>query len=239
MALGIAALVGLNGLRATVGDAVEAQARRLLGADLRLASRAPLDAATESIVAALTKLEGSAEARVTRFGSMALATRSERTRLVDVQAVSGGFPVYGNVRTEPPGLWAELQTADRAALVDRSLLIQLDARVGDALALGRARFRITGAIARAPGTYGLRTEVAPRVYIARRYVEETQLVQSGSLVDHLVYLRAAEAPLRRWLDAHRKAVESARVRVQTVAGYQEDLTESFGALTRYLGLVGG
>ena len=33
-------------------------------------------------------------------------------------------------------------------------------------------------------------------------------------------------------------LEDARVRTQTVAGYQEDMSDSFGSLTRYLGLVG-
>ncbi len=238
MALGIAALVGLHGLRATVSDAVDAQSRRLMGADLRLASRAPLDASLEAVVSQLSDLEGSAAARVTRFGSMALATRSGRTRLVDVQAVAAGFPFYGTVRTEPPGLWAQLQDADHVALVDGSLLVQLDARVGDALTLGEARFRVAGAITRAPGSFGVRTQVAPRVFIARRYVAETALVRPGSLVDHLVYLRAAEEPLRRWLGTHRKTLAGARVRVQTVAGYQKELTGTFGVLTRYLGLVG-
>ena len=238
MALGIAALVGLHGLRTTVSDAVDAQSRRLMGADLRLASRAPLEASIEVVVSQLTKLEGSDAARITRFGSMALATRSGRTRLVDVQAVAAGFPFYGTVRTEPPGLWAQLQDADHVALVDSSLLVQLDARVGDALTLGEARFRVAGAITRAPGSFGVRTQVAPRVFIARRYVAETALVRPGSLVDHLVFLRAAEEPLRRWLEAHRETLAGARVRVQTVAGYQKELTSTFGVLTRYLGLVG-
>jgi putative ABC transport system permease protein len=238
MALGIATLVGLHGLRATVRDAVAAQSQRLLGADLRLESRTPFDAEIEALVSELTGGDASASSRITRFGSMALAQRSGRTRLVDVQGVEGGFPFYGEVRTEPPGLWAGLQAADHAALVDASLLVQLDTRVGDSLALGHARFRIAGTITRAPGTFGLRTQVAPRVFIARSAVEETGLVQRGSLVDHLLYLRAARQPLARWLEAHRKTVESARIRVQTVAGYRRDLNRTFGTLTGYLGLVG-
>ena len=238
MALGIAGLVGLHGLRATVRDAVDAQSRRLLGADLRLATRAPLDASVEALIAKLVDGERGDTAHVTRFASMALTPRSGRTRMVDVRGMQGAFPFYGEVRTEPPGLWAELAGADHAALVDRSLLVQLDARVGDELTLGRARFRVRGTITRAPGTFGLGTQIAPRVFIARRYVEETGLVQRGSLVEHMVYLRAAEASRRTWLHNHRETLAAAGVRVQTVASYQKDLTRTFGALTRYLGLVG-
>jgi len=43
MALGIAALVALQGTRNTVSDAVAARSRNLLGADIRLESRAPFE----------------------------------------------------------------------------------------------------------------------------------------------------------------------------------------------------
>ncbi len=238
MALGIAALVGLHGVRETVRDAVDAQARLLLGGDLRLESRSPFSDETLALVARLTGDAADAEGRITRFGSMALVPRSGRTRLVDVQAVDGGFPLHGEVVTEPTGLWSTLQTRPDRALVDPSLLIQLDARVGDALTLGEARFEIAGTVLRAPGTFGLRTQVAPRVFIARGRVGDTGLLQQGSLVDHLLYLKADDSRLRGWLAEHRATLESARVRLQTVSGYQDGLNQSFGALTRYLGLVG-
>ncbi len=238
MALGIAALVGLHGVRETVRDAVDAQARRLLGGDLRLESRSGFSTESEALVALLTGGRPDAEGRITRFGSMALVPRSGRTRLVDVQAVDGGFPLHGEVVTSPTGLWPTLQSRPDHALVDPSLLIQLDARVGDALTLGEARFEIVGTVLRAPGTFGLRTQVAPRVFIPRGSVEATGLLQQGSLVDHLLYLKADAARLRRWLEEHRASLEAERVRIQTVSGYQQGLNQSFGALTRYLGLVG-
>jgi putative ABC transport system permease protein len=63
-------------------------------------------------------------------------------------------------------------------------------------------------------------------------------VQAGSLVDHLLYVRADEARLRPWPERQRETLVAARVRLQTVAGYEESLSRSFGTLSRYLGLVG-
>jgi putative ABC transport system permease protein len=235
MAIGIAVVVGLHALRATVRDAVDLQSQGLLGADLRLASRAPLE---DDVLARLDRLGPDALSTITRFGSMALAERTGRTRLVDVQAIEGGYPFYGVILTEPPERWALLQHAEHEALVDPSLLIQLDARVGDTLVLGESRFRIAGEIRKAPGSFGLQTQVAPRVFIAKRYLEETGLVQLGSLVEHLRYLKVPLERLEPWLASNEPALEAARVRYQTVAGYQEDMSQSFSALTRYLGLVG-
>ena len=238
MTLGIATLVGLHGLRTLAEAAVEAQSQRLLGADLRLASRADLDDDQIALVAQLEQNARAPVAHVTRFGSMALAPRAGRTRLVDVQAVGPGFPFHGAVITDPPGLWSALEETEHAALVDGSLLIQLDARLGDELRLGQASFRIVGAVTRAPGSFGLRSQVAPRVYIARRHVDETGLVQTGSMVDHLVYVNVAEEPLREWLDARRPALDAGRIRIQTLESYREELSTSVGALTRFLGLLG-
>ena len=63
MALGIAALVGLDGLRASVTDALGEQAQRLLGADLRLASHALFPAGVEARVAELESSTGTPAAR--------------------------------------------------------------------------------------------------------------------------------------------------------------------------------
>ena len=238
MALGIAALVGLHGLRASVSNNVSAQAQRLLGADLRLASRAPFEPEIEAVVAELMDEAGTASARITRFGSMALADASGRTRLADINGIEGPYPLYGEIRTEPPGSYERLAGSELVALVDSSLLIQLDAEVGEPLALGHARFELIGTITRAPGTFGLRTQMAPRVFIGGRHVAATGLVQPGSMVSYLLFLSAPEAALLPWLEAHRGAIEGARVQIETVEGYQESLDESFGVLTRYLGLVG-
>ena len=51
MTLGIAALVGLHGVRASVGRAIDEQSLQLLGADLMLSSRTPLDEETKALVA--------------------------------------------------------------------------------------------------------------------------------------------------------------------------------------------
>jgi len=237
MAIGIAVVVGLHALRETVSGGVNLQSRALLGADLRLSSRAPLD---DDVLGRVAALSPEASSTITRFGSMALVERTGRSRLVDVQALSGGYPFYGSIITAPAQRWSGLSdpSAAREALVDPSLLIQLDAKVGDTLVLGEARFEISGEIRKAPGSFGLQTQVAPRVFIPERHLGETGLVQLGSMVEHLRFLRVPETSLEPWLAENEAALEAARVRIQTVASYQEDLSQNFAALTRYLGLVG-
>jgi len=238
MAVGIAALVALQGARNTVSDAVDAQSRNLLGADVRLESRAPFGGEGGALLADLEARALAPAAHVTRFGAMLQAQGTRLTRLVDVQAVDPAYPFYGRVITDPPDAWAALQSDETWALVDPSALIQLDLEPGDAVKLGDLHLRLLGVVRRTPGTAGLRTSVAPRVFIARRHVAATNLVQSGSMVDHHAYLRVEPGVLIPWLEANRPALDAAHVREDTVEETQRDTSRSFGALTRYLGLVG-
>ena len=61
-------------------------------------------------------------------------------------------------------------------LVDPSLLIALDARVGDSLSLGFARFEIAGALESVPGDPGVSSVIGPRIFIADKNVEATKLL---------------------------------------------------------------
>ena len=235
--LGVAALVAINSFRANVTRAVREQARDLLGADLQLRSRwkypAEVEAAIDSIVAA-----GVDVSRVTTFSSMALATRSGLTRLLQVRAVSGGYPYYGEIETEPVRLWQAFR-ASRSVLVDPAVLIQLDALVGDTLAIGEARFIIAGTVTSVPGDIGLRSAVGPRAYIPAEYLEETGLLRFGSVARYLAYLRFDDpAEVDRFLQAQDSLFEANRIGDTTVEEYEEDLTQGLDQLASFLGLVG-
>lgn len=239
MALGIAALVGLHGLRAATEHALDTQSRRLLGADLRISSRAPIEGEGAAPVVALAKTSGTSLSRMTRFGSMAMAVTSGRSRLVDIQSVESNFPLYGEVESQPSDRFAAIHGEERpAALVDSSLLIQLDTGIGEELAIGDVVFAIVGTIKKAPGGFGMQTQIAPRVLISQKWLDATGLIRPGSLVEYLIFVNMDAERLAPWLTQHRKALEGAHIRVQTVAGYQRELNRSFAVLTRYLGLVG-
>jgi len=237
IALGVGAVVAINSFRANLTTAIHEQARALLGADVALSSRRPfpppVTAALDSAVRA-----GAVVSRATRFASMALVPRTGRTRLVQVHAVSGGFPYYGAILTDPPDRWATLAD-DRRALLDPGLLLHLDARVGDTLALGAGRFVIAGVLTDVPGEVDLEAALAPRLYIAGAYLAETRLVGFGSLVRHQAFLRLAdEAAAERFANRHAALFREARVRVTTVAQQEQDVTQALGSLARYLGLLG-
>ena len=238
MAIGIAVVVCLHSLREAVNDAVDLRSKELLGADLRLESRDPFG---PEILEALEPIEAAAlqpATRVTRLGSMALAPKSDRSRLVDLVAIDGVYPIYGVVFTRPAYRWDEFGARPGLIFVDSTLLLQLDVAVGDTLRIGGEDFEIAAAVTKAPGSVGLQSEVAPRVFLTSSDLERTGLVVEGSLVEHLRYWKLPPDLVDPWVEEHELLFEDQRVRVQTVQGYQEDMSDAFSNLTRYLGLVG-
>ena len=234
--LGVAALVAINSFRTSMIGAVREQARSLLGADLQIRSRWEYPEVVETAIDSL-RATGVDVSRVTSFTSMALATRSGLTRLVRVRAVSGGYPYYGELETEPPDLWQAFRSS-RNVLVDPAVLIQLDAEVGDTLAIGEARFIIAGAVTSVPGDVGIRAAVGPRVYIPVEYLEETGLLRFGSVARYLTYFRFDDTEaIDPFLESQDSVFKANRIGDTTVEEYEEDLTEGLDQLASFLGLV--
>jgi putative ABC transport system permease protein len=237
---GVAALVAIRSFADNLQDSVRGQARALLGADVAMASAAPFSAAAEDTLQRIAAAgDGRAQvARVTSFGAMAFVEGRPGTRLVQVVAVDGGYPFYGTMNTEPAGQWPRL-AAGGGVLVDPSLLLALDAKVGDTLALGEARFPIRGAVTNVPGDVSIRTAFGSRVFLAAKDVPATGLVGFGSRVRYESYVQLPPGvDAQRLADRHRPGLNRERVSIRTISEDQESINQSLGRLGRYLALVG-
>ena len=176
-------------------------------------------------------------ARTTEFDAMAYVPRTSGTRLVQVSAMEGEFPYYGTVETDPAGAWDSAQ-AGRSAIVDPSLLSALDARIGDTLALGEARFVVTGTIIHIPGDVGIQSVFGPRVFIPAKYLGETKLLGFGARVRYEAFLK-----LESGMDAdeiasqYRSQLRPERVRIRTVQSERRQLDRTLTQFGRFLGLV--
>lgn len=235
VAVGVAALVAINGFSDNLRVSVRDQAQALLGADLALTSRRPLPPAAEAALDTLAR--DGVRARVTSFSSMAYVPRTTGTRLVQVTAVEGPFPFYGRYRTEPDSAWAGLQAGGRV-VVEPSLLTALGAQVGDTLALGEGRFAISGTVTSIPGDVGVRAAFGARVFIAGRDLAATRLLGFGSRAEYAAYVKLAPGrDAQRIAAGLRPGLRAERVRVRTVADDQANLTDVLRRLANYLGLV--
>lgn len=237
ISLGVAALVAIDSFASNTQRSVREQARSLLGGDIALSSHT---AYTKPVLAALDSLraEGVGVTDVTSFASMALVQRSGLTRLAQIQAVTPGYPFYGEIITKPAGAWAHLQDG-RVALVDPSLLIALNAQVGDTLSLGFARFVIAGTLVSVPGDVAVSTAIGPRIYIPARYLDETSLLIFGSRSDHKTLLELPPAlPPSKFIARFKDRLQKDQVRYRTAAETEFNLTQAINQLRDFLSVIG-
>jgi putative ABC transport system permease protein len=152
--------------------------------------------------------------------------------------VSAGYPLYGQITTQPAGQYQTLQNGPNA-LVDPSLLIALDARVGDTLKVGYGKFVITGTLQDVPGTSGLSNAFAPRIYIPARYLPETRLLVFGSTADYSAVIRiGAEADPDAFIRPFRAQLSKEDVGVRTVTQSEEAAARATENLANFIGIVG-
>ena len=159
IALGIAALVAISSLGKNLADAINEQAKSLLGADLFIRGRQPFAPETEALLDSL----GGEQSREVGFASMVYFPKSNGTRLARIRALAGDFPFYGDFETAPQEA-TRLFRNGQNALVEEALMLQYGAEVGDSIKVGAVQFRIVGRLKKMPGESAANAFIGPRVY---------------------------------------------------------------------------
>jgi len=229
--VGIAALVAISSFGENLVRDIDDQAKELLGADLVLENNKPLgEQAIDSLA-----LEIASEVN---FASMVAFPKKDASRLTQVRALEGNFPFYGKLEMLPLEGEEDFRSGGKKALVEKALLTQFDAQVGDSIKVGKVLFEIVGELQKVPGQTGITASVAPAVYIPLAYLEETGLVQYGSRVEYSRYL---QFPAGTQVDQLIKPFESQwevdRIDADTVEDRKESTGRSFANLSNFLSLV--
>ncbi len=203
IAFGVAALVAIDSFAGNVTGSIRDQSRTLLGGDIALQARADFPTVVDTLLDSL-RAAGITNAKLTTFASMALAEPSGATRLVQVRAVSAGYPFYGAIETVPSSGWATVHDR-QVVFVDASLLIALNAAIGDSLRLGTMRFQIGGTLGKVPGDAGIASIIGPRVYVSDKWIASTGLLKFGSRAEYEAILQLPAS-----LASKRQAAQFAR-----------------------------
>ena len=241
LALGVAAIAAVGSTRAMLAESISADAREILGGDLRVdLVHRPATEDERAGLDALGEVTGSAEMR-----AMARATgENTRRSLVELKTVAPQYPLYGALELEPPIARSDL-LAERGgvwgAAVAPELLSLMELSVGDIVRIGEARFEVRAAIAHEPdriGGSGL-FALGPRVMIADAALAETQLVQPGSLIRYTYRVRLPEdLSISAAVERLNTEMPDAGWRIRTLDESSPRLTRLIGRVTLFLSFVG-
>lgn len=231
--LAVASVVLAFSFRENLLSSIQAQAKSLLGADLALDSREAFSEGDEKLFASL----GGDQSRQVGFTSMAYFSASGESRLVQVRAISGKFPYYGALETEPA---FSLSVFDKGpnALVDENVMLQFNAKVGDRIKIGNFEFTIAGSLRKIPGETLAFALISPRVYIPMEYLDRTQLVQKGSLVRYRVFFKLdGDTDVDKLVATLTPTLQRLRLEADTVSKRTASIAGAMENLARYLRLA--
>ena len=183
--LGVGALVAVASFASSLERTVGRSARALMGGDVEIRSSQPLSAAGQAVVAEIAR--GGVEV-LPVLELVAMSAARGRSQIVELKTVGSGYPLYGDLVTEPAAPLGTLVGKGRA-LVHPSLLQKLGAAVGDHVKIGEADFVISGVIRQEPDRSVGVFSLGPRVMIAPEDLAGTKLVRPGSRVRHRVLFR--------------------------------------------------
>lgn len=232
--LGIAALVAISSFGENLQTDINKEAKKLLGADLVVESNHPMpDSINEKI-----KYIEEERSDVVSFASMVYLPRTDDTRMVQVNALKGNYPYYGEFSTEPSNAHQTFKQGQKA-LLEKTLMVQFGLKKGDSIKIGKVTFEIEGLLKTAPGRSGFAGAVLPVVYIPKQFLEATELVQFGSRVDYNYYYKLKEGlEGKNLVDTLEATLRPASMGFDTVEERRENLGRAFNTMTDFLNLVG-
>ena len=241
IALGVAAIGGVNSVARAIATGVADQGQALLGGDLRFElGQREATPQEQAFLAGLGRLSESAGMR-----SMALRPDGSDQALVEVKAVDGAYPLYGALETQPAlsseALFGAKDGVFGAAVQDL-LLERLGLKLGDHVKVGNADYELRATIADEPDALSDGLALAPRLMISQAGLAESGLVQPGSLVKHAYRLRLPAGTSDAEVDAIKaRAAEQfpqAGWSVRTRANAAPALSSNIERFSQFLTLVG-
>lgn len=235
LVVAVAAVTSVGFLADRVTRALERDSTQMLGADLVVQTRAPiqpewLERARQMDIQATETVQ---------FPSM--VGTDTQSHLVSLKAVSAGYPLRGQVILAPA---AEAETTFVArgipkqgtVWVDRQLLALLGVGVGDPLQVGDLTLIIADIIVSEPDRGLQFVNVSPRVMMNYADLEQAGLLGLGSRASYRLLVAGAErniAGYQQWLDT----VLQRGQEIRTVENSQPEVQRALERAQQFLALV--
>jgi putative ABC transport system permease protein len=230
---GIAGLVALDSLNASLQGDIERNAKELLGADLVVNAGRKIE---RELIARFdsTKLPQAQEADM---ASMVLFLNSGQSRLIRLVALEGPFPFYGSIETLPDRAYEQIKKG-RYALLDETLASQYEVSSGDSIKVGNSVFKVAGSVTKIPGGGGILSTFTPSVYISMAELDSTGLVQFGSRVNYRHYFKTeSDEQTAQLVKSLRGDIRRLGHGYDDVQERKEELGEAFQSVYRFFSLL--
>ena len=243
LAMGLAGFIAVLSFGRSLDRHMDENLKEILTADIEISSNTPLTVEELSIADEVLGKD-TQKARLIRFYTMA-GTKGD-ARLVEVMAMDGTYPLYGsfNLLNQTPVKALEesaavFMTQDTAG----ALGFENTANEPPSLTLGGKSFVLKDFLSEEPGLSSASFELAPKLYMGIRQLEDTGLIKFGSRVRYSHFFRFREnADIPSLTETLRARFSEQfpgppRLRINDTRDVNRRLSRVTGYFTRFMGLI--
>ncbi|TGL66563.1 ABC transporter permease [Leptospira kmetyi] len=186
IAIGTGSVTAIHAYREELSRSILKEARNLMGSDLLVQTSSPLTSEQKEFMST-TLPKGAETSELVQFASMLRNKENDETTLSLIKTMSGKFPYYGEIVTEPAGVYRKLKVGE--ILLEESLIKNLKLKIGSSVSLGEKEFILKGKVLKEPGIAGSFLSMAPTSIISGASLASTGLEQRGSRISYLVPIK--------------------------------------------------
>jgi len=232
IALGVAAISGVNSVARSITSGIAQEGKLLLGGDIAFRTvHRQVSGAERAWIGSQGQMSEAATMR-----AMARLPDGSDQSLIELKAVDSQWPLEGKLQTEPATAFDE-----ESVVVDPVLLSRLELKIGQSIKIGSAELKIAGTIEDEPDRVSEGIAFGPKVIMSVAALEKTKLVQPGSLINWTTRLNLAEdsdANLNQVIDQAKEKFPDAGWRIRSRVNAAPSLTRNVERFSQFLTLVG-
>ena len=221
-----------------VEAALNLHANELIAADAVIIADKPV--ASRFRESALTLKLATAES--TTFPSMVSgdASKGQGVSLAELKAITSGFPLRGKFkiadRIGVAGSETGMTPVAGTAWVPETLLLRLNAQVGDTLKVGAINLKIAAVLTKEPDSVLDYFGIAPRVLFNMRDLPATELLQVGSRASYRFMVAGETKAVEAFRAAHLDNLARGE-RLESVRDSRSEVRVALERAQRFLGLA--
>ena len=237
--LAIASLSYLQFFKGSVDNSLDVKAKSLLGADLVINSRFPInEKQKEQILSKLPQIKNYNEG----ISTVSMVASSKRARLMEVVKVADGFPYYGGLVFKDKSAFPNQTTLpkDNEVWVYQEVLDLLGLQKNQTLKIGQQNFIVKKVIESDSQKNVSFSGFMPKVYISEEGLEKTELLQFGSTARYKLNYQFKETFSNDKLEELENSLEKQfdrTLRVLSPNDGRDRLLNTLNFLTNFLSLV--
>lgn len=236
LSLGLVGYFSIESFRHSIESYGKSQKKNILGADLSISARRPLNPEEKQWVDE-TKAKSQQTTEV--YSLFAMTSYQGRSKLSLAKVIGDAFPLYGELKlsegSKPvadavfkPYLWLEPE-----------LITFFSLKVGDKVKVGNAEFEVAGAVLKDSTAAFRFGGVAQRVYFHKKWLEPTGLVQFGSTFTRTwLFKLSSDEEVQALAKSLSASIQDLSIQIETADEVAQESLRPLQYLIDFLGLVG-